>query len=363
VTAPAGKVLILLVALIFSPLLSCNAAGSSVAAVREGIDLLQRYPTKLTAGDTRPDHARSWDFKDDDVFRVSQFRLEVGNELRLEVGGRGLGHRALRRWRGMGRVDSTRPGNVDQSRNQPGNHFSGVASVSPEGDHTLVPDRAYRTILGSLHPDGSVAWAVTTNQIGFIAIAGWSDPKVSTECGEALEQMRDTRGLIVDVRLNGGGSEPLAEKFAGRFLEKEFVYAYSQFRNGPSHTNLTGKIERRAVPHGPWRYGRPVLLLIGQKCMSSNESFIGMMTGDPQMMTMGDHTCGSSGNPEMVQLPLEMTVSVLQWIDYLPDGTVLDEHGFQPQIPFEPARGAFEGDRDDLLTAALARLSQLPPSP
>src|SRR5207248_11485233 len=59
--------------------------------------------------------------------------------------------------------------------------------------------------------------------IGFIAISGWDDSKIPTECGEALEHMRDTRGLIVDVRLNGGGGEPLAEKFAGRFLEKEFV--------------------------------------------------------------------------------------------------------------------------------------------
>src|SRR6202012_3734363 len=38
---------------------------------------------------------------------------------------------------------------------------------------------------------------------------------------------------------------------------------------------------------------------------------------------------------------------------------VLDERGFQPQVPFKPAPGAFEGDRDDLLTAALSRLSRL----
>jgi hypothetical protein len=38
----------------------------------------------------------------------------------------------------------------------------------------------------------------------------------------------------------------------------------------------------------------------------------------------------------------------------------LDEHGFQPQVRFEPAAGAFEGDRDDLFVAALARLSRVP---
>src|SRR5258708_36766970 len=94
--------------------------------------------------------------------------------------------------------------------------------------------------------------------------------------------------------------------------------------------------------------------------MSSNESFIGIMTGDREVTTMGDPTWGSRGNPTIVHLPLDMTVSVPQWIDYLPDGTPLDERGFQPQVLFTPTPGAFEGNRDDLLTAALERLRQTP---
>src|SRR5207253_963697 len=122
--------------------------------------------------------------------------------------------------------------------------------------------------------------------------------------------------------------------------------------------NLTEKYERVARPRGPWRYENPVVLLIGQKCMSSNESFVAMMSGAPprQLTIMGDHTCGSSGNPRIVQLPLDMTVSVPRWIDYLPDGTPLDEKGFIPADKFIPKPGAFEGERDDLLSAALERL-------
>lgn len=217
---------------------------------------------------------------------------------------------------------------------------------------------ACRPILGKLNvPGAGVQWAVTTNKLGYLAIYSWSDPEVVTTCDQALEQLRGTAGLIVDVRLNGGGSEDLAQEVAGRFLTRDFVYAYSQFRCGPDHTNLTKKVERIIGPRGPWRYDRPVILLIGQKCMSSNESFVAMMSGDPDLTTMGDHTCGSSGNPTMVQLPMDMTVSVPRWIDYLPDGSPLDEHGFQPQVFFKPGPGAFEGDHDLLLTAALERLS------
>ena len=92
---------------------------------------------------------------------------------------------------------------------------------------------AHRALLGGLHKKGRVQWAVTSDQIGFIAIYGWSGSDTPAQCQEALEQMRATRGLVIDVRLNGGGGEPLAEEVAGRFLDHEFVYAYSQYRNGP----------------------------------------------------------------------------------------------------------------------------------
>jgi C-terminal processing protease CtpA/Prc len=81
-----------------------------------------------------------------------------------------------------------------------------------------------------------------------------------------------------------------------------------------------------------------------------------MMLGATNVTSMGDHTCGSSGNPQVLQLPLEMTVGVPRWIDYLPDGTPIDEHGFAPQIPFTPPADGLSGSRDDLLSAALEKL-------
>jgi len=215
---------------------------------------------------------------------------------------------------------------------------------------------AHKSILGGLHVAGRLQWAVTADNIGFAAIYGWDDASVPEQFDKALEQMRRTRGLVMDVRWNGGGNEVLAQQVAGRFLQKAVVYAYDQFRDGSERTNLTKRFPRSVGPSGPWRYEKPVVLLIGQKCMSSGESFVGMMMGAANVTTMGDHTCGSSGNPQVLDLPMEMTVGVPRWIDYLPDGTPLDEHGFRPQIPFTPAPDGLSGNRDDLLSAALERL-------
>ncbi|MEW6236756.1 MAG: S41 family peptidase [Candidatus Omnitrophota bacterium] len=225
---------------------------------------------------------------------------------------------------------------------------------------------ALEAMIGKITKTGQqVHWGKTKEQIGYIAIWSWTNPEIPGQFDQALEEMRDVRGLIVDVRLNGGGSEDLAQAVAGRFLEKEVIYSYSQYRKGPAHGDLTEKMPRKTIPRGPWRFDRPTLILIGQKCMSSNESFICMMAEAPQATTMGDRTCGSSANPTIIDLPAGVQVSLPRWIDLLADGTPLDERGIQPDIAFEPDADAFTGKNDDLLAAALERLRHepLPPQP
>jgi len=177
-----------------------------------------------------------------------------------------------------------------------------------------------------------------------------------------LEKLRDTHGLVLDVRMNGGGSENLAKSVAARFVAKRHVYAYHQLRNGPARTDLGPKRARQINPQGPWRYDRPVLLLIGQRCMSSNEAFVLMMKGAPNVTTFGDRTRGSSGNPRRHELPLEITVNVPRWIALKADGEPFDEVGIQPDVRFENRLEEFAGNRDGLLVEALKRLAERSPS-
>src|SRR5208283_4851776 len=90
-SAATGNAGIPMMALILRLLSVPGANANENAPVSGEVDLLQRYPTKLTAGDTRPEQARPWEFTDGDIFRVTQFRLEVGKELRVEVGPADLG--------------------------------------------------------------------------------------------------------------------------------------------------------------------------------------------------------------------------------------------------------------------------------
>lgn len=220
--------------------------------------------------------------------------------------------------------------------------------------------KAAASILGGLKKAGQrVEWTVTEDKIGYIAVYSLNDPEIPKQVDQVLESMANTRGIVFDVRLNGGGSEPLGMEIAGRFVDKEAIYSYSQYRSGPNHADLTEKIPRSFAPRDLWRYDRPVILLIGQRCLSSNESFVAMMDQCPQVTMMGDKTGGSSGNPKMIELPIGLKVSMPRWIDLLVDGKPLDERGIQPDIPIPTTEQSFAGD-DPVLKAALNRLRKEP---
>ncbi len=70
-------------------ILAAVTAGLSTPA--RGVDLLQRYPTTLTAGLLDPSQARSWQFTPNDIFRVSRFQLQAGAQLKVETGPADLG--------------------------------------------------------------------------------------------------------------------------------------------------------------------------------------------------------------------------------------------------------------------------------
>src|SRR5205809_857140 len=69
----------------------CIVASLRVQAA-EPLDLLKRYPTILTKGDTA--QPRKWEFTSADVFRLSRFTLNVGANLRIELktSDVGIGH-------------------------------------------------------------------------------------------------------------------------------------------------------------------------------------------------------------------------------------------------------------------------------
>jgi peptidase S41-like protein len=219
-----------------------------------------------------------------------------------------------------------------------------------------APEAGLEKILGPQQIAGEELGWCRKGDYGYVALYGLTDPKLPEHFDRTLEALKGTKGLVVDLRWNGGGGEDLAAKVASRFVDKERVYSVNQYRSGSKHDELGPKLERSFAPRGPWRYENPVVVLWGRKTMSSAESMALMFAQCPQVTTMGDWSAGSSANPRQLALPCGITVNVPQWLDMDPAGHPIEHVGVKPQKLVAAKPEDFTAEHDPVLEAAFDHL-------
>lgn len=168
--------------------------------------------------------------------------------------------------------------------------------------------------------------------------------------GEAAQEKQP---LIIDVRANGGGAEPLAAQFAGCFIAKPAVYARHVVRSGGKFSD---PMDRVLEPNaGRPRFQGRVAVLMGAGTVSSSESFAMMMKQVPGCTLIGGATAGASGNPRPIELGNGLVLYTPSWRDLRLDGTCLEGEGFAPDLAVKATPEELEKD-DPVLRAALALL-------
>ncbi len=173
----------------------------------------------------------------------------------------------------------------------------------------------------------------TDDGIGYILISSWSNglrPQIE-ELQGILAEMKDTKGLIIDVRPNGGGDELLARSVAAWFVEGDKVYSKNCYRDAKSKGGF-GEMFDRVIEGNrpPKRYANPVVVLMGPANLSSCESFLLMMKQGEHVTLMGSRSGGSSGNPRPHRLENGVEIVVPSWKDFLPDDRLLEGNGVDP---------------------------------
>ena len=238
-----------------------------------------------------------------------------------------------------------------------GTGLPGWSPDRPLNGNWKASEKLIGTLTDTKH---DLTWGRTSDGIGYLNVHSLGDPELTAAFDAALESLADTFGLVVDLRFNGGGDEVLARTLAGRFLDEERVYSTNQYRSGPAHEDLGEVLQRACAPRGPWRYESPVVALLGQKTMSSAESFALMLAQCPQVTTMGDRTAGSSGNPRRLEPGAGITVNLPRWRDMDPAGKPIEHVGVKPDVALSFRPKEFTSDKDPVLEAALERLRDIP---
>ena len=183
------------------------------------------------------------------------------------------------------------------------------------GDETIpsfvrpsVPNANYK-LLADLVPNfkkhgSAVASGRWDDGIGYVAIAAWDRGKLEEgkSAFDALDGLQDTHALIIDVRLNSGGDEPLAQTFAGCFVGERKLYGKDVYRDAKSPSGYTAPKERWLEPNASRpRYNGRVVVLSGPAVMSSCESFLLMMKCSARRSDRRRHVARQFGQSQTVR--------------------------------------------------------------
>lgn len=191
---------------------------------------------------------------------------------------------------------------------------------------------APRSLQWAMSPADSGITGTRIGEFGYIGVPRlWG--QVTGPFDQALEELRETAGLVIDLRGNGGGDDRLAEHIAGRLLPARTPWTRMQFRIYPFWTPM---LSRSVTPAGPWTYERPVVLLTDGAVFSSADFLAGGLARSGRAMVIGEPTGGGSGNPIHVPLPGGAVVRLSRWIEYFADGTMVEGNGTRPQILVRP---------------------------
>ncbi|WP_228559330.1 S41 family peptidase [Catenulispora pinisilvae] len=267
----------------------------------------------------------------------------------------------------------------------------GTTTVSPSRPGTVSPSRAYDAGIEAFIQAhdlttplqewgrGHIAYADLPGGIGYLRLssfAGYTSPDDSAgfasdkaELDRALDAIftpqrtqgpNALRGLIIDDRVNGGGSDVLALDVVSRLTSKPYTAYWKKHRDDPNDPSVFSRPEPiRVTPSDNPIYRGPIALLAGGSTVSAGETFAQALMGrTPAPVRIGENTQGSFSDTLNRTLPNG-------WEFELPNeeyptsrnGPSFDITGIPPQIriPVFPPNELAAG-RDTAFTTALAVL-------
>lgn len=122
--------------------------------------------------------------------------------------------------------------------------------------------------------------------------------------------LRNSRGLILDIRDNGGGLLTNVGTFVARFINEKITGGYIIHKTGPGHSDFSEpyKIEYKPADKNRIKWEGPIVLLTNRSCFSAANDFTSVMKSLPQVTVVGARTGGGGGLPFSYELPIGWAV-------------------------------------------------------
>jgi len=200
-------------------------------------------------------------------------------------------------------------------------------------------------------------YKILDDNIGYIRYEAFTDGIGSGNLTEVLNYLLLCRGLIIDIRNNGGGDLTNAEKLAARFTNEKTLVGYIQHKTGPGHNEFSSMEERYLEPAATLRWQKNVCVLTNRHVFSAANEFTMYMKALPNVKVVGDRTGGGAGLPFSSSLPNGWVVrfSAVPMYDAQQQST---EFGIAPDYAVSMEKEDFLRGEDTIIEFARKLLSK-----
>lgn len=145
---------------------------------------------------------------------------------------------------------------------------------------------------------------IDNGRIGYIYYESFADGFSDLNMAYIMSYFTGCKGLIIDVRDNGGGSLEYSEQFASYFFDKETVTGYIRHKTGDGHSDFSAPVEIKTSANKNVKLQQlPVAVLTNRMSYSATNDFVNRMKQAPHAIVVGDRTGGGGGMPFSSEIP------------------------------------------------------------
>ena len=200
--------------------------------------------------------------------------------------------------------------------------------------------------------NGKIIYGKVNGNIGYVFIKTFSRDNFNYKrFTEVITYFENTKGMIIDVRSNGGGSDLVTYYIVSHFINEPFLSPIWLDNNG-------NELERTYIQPNRINYLKPVILLQNGTCFSATEGFISMMKELETVTTLGDTTAGGSGNPRDFKISYDFKIHLPTSAQLTYQGEYIEWNGIKPDILVPQDKNDLENKRDIQIEAAINILNE-----
>lgn len=202
---------------------------------------------------------------------------------------------------------------------------------------------------------GGLSYNIIPNlvdSIGYIRYSSFSNGFSTMNMYYILDYFSPCKGIILDVRSNGGGSLEYSYALASTFMEETTHIGYWRHKTGPGHQDLSDWEELYVNEKDmPVKWHKPVIVLTNRQCYSATNMFVNCMQHAPRCCIMGGKTGGGGGMPLSYELPNGWMVRFSSVKLYNTDKQCIEE-GIEPDVVVT----LVSKDKDDIIEEAIQKI-------